>query len=37
MILLRFRGKHEKGNDGMEELNGMTKEQMEDELRFMRR
>lgn len=37
MILLRFSGKYKKGNDDMEELNGMTKEQMEDELRFMRK
>lgn len=37
MILLRFSEKHKKGNDGMEELNGMTKEQQEDELRLMRK
>ncbi len=36
MILLRFSGKHEKENDGMEELNEMTTEQMEAELKSMR-
>ncbi|MGM9651719.1 MAG: DUF3137 domain-containing protein [Faecousia sp.] len=37
MMRLQFSVKHEKGNDGMEELNGMTKEQLKDELRFMRK
>ena len=37
MMRLRFSGKGGKGNYAMEELNSMTKEQMENELRLMRK